>query len=144
VRNDRSHELTGTECRKLLAQRRLGRVAMAGDDGPAVFPVNYALDRDAVLFHTDEPPRLGRDGQITLQVDDLSESRPMGWSVTVRGLASEVREPEELEQIRRLSLRPLANGTAGHYVRLQQVTITGRWIEDQNTSTGDVPSNWLG
>jgi nitroimidazol reductase NimA-like FMN-containing flavoprotein (pyridoxamine 5'-phosphate oxidase superfamily) len=146
VRDDRSHELTGVECMKLLAGRRLGRVAVMGDDGPAVYPVNYTLDRDAVVFRTDEPPRLGPDGQVALQVDDLSETRHAGWSVVVRGQASEVHEPGELEEAWRLG--PRAEHAPGHYIRLRQVTITGRRIEGapavEEQRNGDLPSNWLG
>jgi nitroimidazol reductase NimA-like FMN-containing flavoprotein (pyridoxamine 5'-phosphate oxidase superfamily) len=146
VRDDRSHELTGIECMKLLAQRHLGRVAVVADDGPAVYPVSYAVGRDTVVFRTDEPPRLGRDGQVALQVDDLSETRDAGWSVVVRGQASELREPGELEEARRL--RPQAPDAPGHYIRLRQVSVTGRRIEAspgvQEQRTGDLPSNWLG
>jgi nitroimidazol reductase NimA-like FMN-containing flavoprotein (pyridoxamine 5'-phosphate oxidase superfamily) len=133
VRDDRSLELTGVECMKLLAGRHLGRVAVVSDDGPAVYPVNYTLDRDAVVFHTTEPPRLGPDGQVALQVDDLSETRNAGWSVVVRGQASEVREPAD---------------APGHYIRLRHATMTGRRIEGtpavEERRTGDLPSNWLG
>lgn len=141
MRNDHTHELTSMECRRLLAQRHLGRVAVVADDGPAVYPVNYTLDRDAVLFHTDEPPSFGRDSQIALQVDDLDEGRHGGWSVVVRGRASEVDEPDELEEVRRLPLRH-AGRASGHYIRLRQVSISGRRID--GGSAGDLPSNWLG
>jgi nitroimidazol reductase NimA-like FMN-containing flavoprotein (pyridoxamine 5'-phosphate oxidase superfamily) len=46
VRDDRWHELTDAECRKLLAERHLGRLALTDPDGPVIFPVNYALDED--------------------------------------------------------------------------------------------------
>jgi uncharacterized protein len=141
VRNEHSHELTSMECRRLLAQRRLGRVAVVGEDGPAVYPVNYTLDRDAVLLHTDEPSSFGQGSQVTLQVDDLDESRPAGWSVVVRGRAAEVEQPDELGAGGALPLPPGA-GRSGHYVRLRQVSISGRRID--RDPGADLPSNWLG
>lgn len=143
MRNEHSHELTSMECRRLLAQRRLGRVAVVGEDGPAVYPVNYTLDRDAVLLHTDEPSTFGQGSQIALQVDDLDESRHAGWSVVVRGRAAEVDQPDEQEAGGELPpQRPPGAGRSGHYIRLRQVSISGRRID--RDPGADLPSNWLG
>lgn len=133
MRNARWQELSSGECRKLLAGRRLGRVAVIDDDGPAMFPVSYAVDRDAVLFRAADWPKL--PAQIVLQVDDLDETGGSGWSVTVRGEAIEVDEPNELDDLRRLHLR----GDGG-YVRVHKASIRGHRIARQ----ADLPSNYLG
>lgn len=142
MRNEHSHELTSMECRRLLAQRRLGRVAVVGEDGPAVYPVDYTLDRDAVLLHTDEPSSFGQGSQVTLQVDDLDESRRAGWSVVVRGRAAQVEQPDELGAGEQPPSLPPGAGRSGHYIRLRQVSISGRRID--RDPGADLPSNWLG
>jgi nitroimidazol reductase NimA-like FMN-containing flavoprotein (pyridoxamine 5'-phosphate oxidase superfamily) len=133
VRDARWQELSSNECRKLLAGRRLGRVAVVDVDGPAVFPVSYAVDRDAVLFRASQWPKL--PAQVVLQVDDLDETGASGWSVTVSGEAMAVQEPKELDELRRLRLR----GDGG-YVRLHHPSIRGHRLARQ----ADLPSNWLG
>lgn len=133
MRDARWQELSSGECRRLLAGRRLGRVTLMDQDDPAVFPVSYAVDRDAVLFRSSDWPKL--PAEVVLQVDDLDEAGGSGWTVTVRGEATEVREPTELDQLRRLRLRG-----DGRYVRVRQTSIRGHRIARQ----ADLPSNWLG
>jgi hypothetical protein len=50
--------LDDTECRKLLAERHLGRLAIPDFGGPVIFPVNYVFDRDLIVFRTDPGSKL--------------------------------------------------------------------------------------
>ena len=54
----RMEELDDTECRKLLAERHLGRLAIPDFGGPVIFPVNYVFDRDLIVFRTDPGSKL--------------------------------------------------------------------------------------
>jgi len=58
VRDDRWQELTDEECRKLLGERHLGRLALVDADGPVILPVNYTLDEGSVVFRTDPDGKL--------------------------------------------------------------------------------------
>ena len=51
-------ELDDTECRRLLAERHLGRLAISDVGGPVIFPVNYVFDQDLVIFRTDPGSKL--------------------------------------------------------------------------------------
>lgn len=51
-------ELDEDDCRPLLAGRRLGRLAVPDFGGPVIFPVNYVLDQDLVVFRTDPGSKL--------------------------------------------------------------------------------------
>ena len=51
-------ELTDTECRNLLAERHLGRLALVDAQGPVIFPVNYVFDQGSVVFRTDPGTKL--------------------------------------------------------------------------------------
>ncbi len=46
------------ECLRLLASQPVGRVAVVVDAWPMIFPVNYALDGDSIVFRTDEGSKL--------------------------------------------------------------------------------------
>ena len=45
--------LTEAECRRLLAEHDVGRVAFVDDDWPVVLPVNYVIDNDVIAIRTD-------------------------------------------------------------------------------------------
>lgn len=118
------------ECRVLLRRAYVGRLAFVVDDRPRIVPMNYLVDRDAVLLRT------GRDGlldvidgrDVAFEVDDVSPDDHAGWSVVVTGRAEEVREPGELERVGELPLRPWAPGDRTRYVRIATAGISGRRI----------------
>jgi nitroimidazol reductase NimA-like FMN-containing flavoprotein (pyridoxamine 5'-phosphate oxidase superfamily) len=124
-------ELTKSECFALLSGQRLGRVAVVDDQGPVVFPVNFVLDRHMVVFRTDEGTKLdaaARGGRVAFEVDGTDEAARTGWSVVVRGEATEVTDPAELARLRKLRLSPWAPGAKSRYVRILPAKLTGRRI----------------
>ena len=139
---DRLDTLTVDECLELLASHHFGRVAVDDEEGPAVLPVNYVLDRGSVVFRTDEGTKLeaaARRERIGFEVDHVDEAARSGWSVLVRGKAEEITDPDELERVRRLPLEPFAGGERHRYVRLLSSSISGRRIR----VPGDLPEGWF-
>jgi nitroimidazol reductase NimA-like FMN-containing flavoprotein (pyridoxamine 5'-phosphate oxidase superfamily) len=127
----RWQELSKSECFELLAQERLGRVAVIDDRGPVVFPVNFVLDRHMVVFRTDAGTKLDaacRGSRVAFEIDGIDPAARTGWSVLVRGEAIEVTNPAELARLRRLPLAPWAPGAKAHYVRILPAVLTGRRI----------------
>jgi len=127
----RWQELTKSECFALLSGQRLGRVAVVDDQGPAVFPVNFVLDRHMVVFRTDEGTKLDaacRGSRVAFEIDGTDAAARTGWSVLIRGEAVEVSDPAELARLRRLPLAPWAPGAKAHYVRILPAKLTGRRI----------------
>ena len=130
-RQARWQELTKSECFKLLSGERVGRVAVVDDQGPIVFPVNFILDRHMVVFRTDEGTKLDaatRGGRVAFEVDGTDEAARTGWSIVVRGEATEVTDPAELARLRKLRLSPWAPGAKSRYVRILPAKLTGRRI----------------
>ena len=124
-------ELTKSECFALLSGARLGRVAVIDDQGPAIFPVNFVLDRHMVVFRTDEGTKLdaaARGSRVAFEIDGTDEAAHTGWSVLVRGEATEVTDPAELARLRKVRLSPWAPGPKTHYVRILPAKLTGRRI----------------
>ncbi len=143
MRDDRWRELTVEECRKLLGERHLGRLALVDQDGPVVFPVNYAFDRLMIVFRTDPGTKLDaavRGARVAFEVDAVDEANRTGWSVLVRGDAFEVTDRSDLERLRALPLYPWAPGERGHYVRIAPWAVSGRRIGLPD----HLPSNWWG
>lgn len=143
VRDVRWQELTKQECFELLAGQHLGRVVLVDDHGPLALPVNFVLDHYTVLFRTDEGAKLevaSRGGRIGFEVDGVDEATRTGWSVLVRGEATEVTDPTELARVRQLPLYPWAPGAKTRYVRILPTVLTGRRI----ALPEDAPWTWWG
>jgi nitroimidazol reductase NimA-like FMN-containing flavoprotein (pyridoxamine 5'-phosphate oxidase superfamily) len=79
------------ECRRLLASRRVARVAFVNGDDVVVLPVSYMLDEGGVLvFSTSSQGLLGRlvgGARVSVQLDDVEEDLQNGWSVLGLGRA---------------------------------------------------------
>jgi nitroimidazol reductase NimA-like FMN-containing flavoprotein (pyridoxamine 5'-phosphate oxidase superfamily) len=143
VPNRHFEELTDAECRRLLAERHLGRLAIPDFGGPVIFPVNYVFDRDLVVFRTDPGSKLDAATElesVAFEVDAADEATRTGWSVVVRGTLAEITDPGDLARLRALPLYPWAPGEKSRYVRVRPRTITGRRIRIPD----DLPFTWWG
>jgi nitroimidazol reductase NimA-like FMN-containing flavoprotein (pyridoxamine 5'-phosphate oxidase superfamily) len=130
-RQARWQELTKSECFELLAREHLGRVAVVDELGPTVFPVNFILDRQMVVFRTDAGTKLDaacRGSRVAFEIDGTDAAARSGWSVLVRGEAIEVTDPAELARLRKRPLDPWAPGNKAHFVRILPAALTGRRI----------------
>jgi uncharacterized protein len=119
--------LTRSECLALLASESIGRLAVAQPDGPPlVFPVNYALDGDDIVFRTDPGTKLDglRQAPVSFEVDAIDPIHHRGWSVLVRGVAYEAL-PADIEGV---VVEPWAPGPKRHWVKVLTVEVTGRRI----------------
>ncbi len=123
--------LTRSECFALLAGEHLGRMAVTDDLGPVVFPVNFVLDRHTVVFRTEDGTKLGaasRGSRVCFEVDRADPADRTGWSVIVRGEATEVTDRAELARLGQLPLQVWVPGTRDRYVRILPALLTGRRI----------------
>lgn len=137
--------LTSAECRRLLATRRLGRLAFINRaDQPLIVPVNYSLDGRDVLIATGPGPKLQaaiRRDVVAFEVDAIDEETGRGWSVVVSGRAQ--REPRAVGNLDggdRTGPRPWAPGPRLDVMRISGSRLTGRWLtgcpaESESTET---------
>ena len=125
--------LTAAECYDLLAPGGVGRVAFTTADGPAVFPVNYAMTGQTVVFRTAPDTLLAGylDGPAGFEVDRIDEALSQGWSVLVTGRAARVTSEADVRHLEQhTAIRPWAGGARDVYVRIIPRKITGRRIRD--------------
>jgi uncharacterized protein len=135
--------LAEDECRRLLAEHHLGRLAIGDFGGPMIFPVNYVVYEDMVVFRTDPGSKLDAAAErelVTFEVDAADEATRTGWSVVVRGALAEVTDPGDLERLRALPLYPWAPGEKTRHVRVRPASVTGRRIRIPD----DLPFAWWG
>jgi nitroimidazol reductase NimA-like FMN-containing flavoprotein (pyridoxamine 5'-phosphate oxidase superfamily) len=117
-------------CLALLAGRCIGRLGVVTHGSPRIFPVNFVLDGDAVVFRTASGTKL-RDGvrsPACFEVDQFDEAQRTGWSVLLVGLLDEVTPYQHRlwERVHDLPVDPWAGGGKDHILRLVPQQVTGR------------------
>ena len=123
--------LSPDQCRDLLRRTTVGRVAVTVAALPAIFPVNYAVSDDQIVFLTGEGTKLRaalERAVVAFQIDHIDESTGSGWSVMAIGLAEEITDPEEIRAAEHLGLHPFAAGDRSHFVRIRPEFLSGRRI----------------
>jgi uncharacterized protein len=118
------------DCLHLLRAHGLGRLAITLRDQPMIFPVNYAMDGDRVVFRTDRGTKLHAavGHAVAFEIDGFDRLYHEGWSVVVIGIAQEVTDGAEIARLATLPLGPWAPGEHAHWVRIRTGAITGRRI----------------
>jgi uncharacterized protein len=120
------------ECLRLLAGRSVGRLAVVEGGHPIVFPVNYVVTSDEVVFRTDAGAKLlaASRSPVAFQVDEIDEGSHRGWSVLVQGRAEEITDfdPSTVRSLREIPLHPWAAGEKSHWVRIVMSSVSGRRI----------------
>lgn len=124
--------LSARVCWELLASADIGRIGVLVDSAPEIYPINYAVIDQSVLFRTDEGNKLRgleRSPSVCFEIDDIDPARRTGWSVLVKGRASELREASDLDRARSLGLELWSIGEKSHWFSIHPDEVTGRRIE---------------
>ncbi|MDQ1490686.1 MAG: uncharacterized protein QOJ23_3200 [Actinomycetota bacterium] len=108
---------------------QVGRLVITLAGEPHIFPLNYALDGDAVVFRTQVGTKLSgiTRSMATFEVDHI-DSSGQGWAVSFEGLAQEVLDadpPELLARIEALSLDTWPGGDRPNVVRITPYAVRG-------------------
>ena len=124
--------LAREECLMRLAGDEIGRLAVIDAGTPAIFPINYVMDGDTVVFRTDPGTKLdkGPHARASFEIDFFDRSHRTGWSVVAFGRLEEVTrlDARTYERVRALGIEPWANGERQHWMRLVTDRISGRRI----------------
>lgn len=128
--------LSGEECWELLTGQEVGHLAMTTVDGPAVFPVNFAVQRDrGIVFRTRQGSVLSAAAgqRVAFEVDRVEDDRRAGWSVLVVGDAEAVEASRTTAgrstAERSAEASPWPEGHGKQRMRIVPSRITGRVIE---------------
>lgn len=95
------------ECLRLLRDHHLGRVSVTDGALPAVLPVNYWFDGKRILVVTGRGSKLeaaAREAVVAFEIDDFDPVEHRGWSVMVTGVAREVTDQLDLDELVRAPL----------------------------------------
>lgn len=136
-------ELPYAKCRELLASGIVGRVAICTSAGPRIFPVNYSVVGETVVFRTTPYGVLAQHdwrSPIAFEIDMFDYDDHKGWSVLAVGRAERLQDPEEIALVQRTwDPRPWAGGTRPLYIRIHWDELTGRRIGTGWTVANESP-----
>lgn len=122
-----TEELDLKDCRRLLAEEHIGRLAVVVDGRPEIFPVNYGIDGDGIVFRTNQGRKLlGLAGEVAFEVDRIDPVGRSGWSVVVHGRAEDITKFDG-PRLREQAETPWA-GRKDVLIRISPVLVTGRRV----------------
>lgn len=125
-------DLTYATCRDLLVAGTVGRVGVSTPLGPRIFPVNYTVIEESIVFRTLPNSLLGTYGwgaPLAFEVDEIDYENERGWSVLATGRGHRVDDPAMLASLRlKGEPRPWAAGDRHLLVCLEWEDLTGRQL----------------
>lgn len=114
-------------CWGYLASQEVGRLVTSVGNRPELFPVNFVLDGQSVVFRTAEGSKLAQivtNDDVAFQCDGWDDEG--GWSVLLHGTAEVISDEAELARCEKMPLRPWVPTVKPHWVRLNPSEIVGR------------------
>jgi len=120
------------ECLHLLDHAHVGRVGCTSGALPMIFPVNYRLVGDEILFRTNVGTKLEaatRGAVVAFEIDHHDPVEHEGWSVVVVGVAREVAESEVRDRFSHTPVARWAPGQDGRMVAISTDMVSGRRID---------------
>jgi nitroimidazol reductase NimA-like FMN-containing flavoprotein (pyridoxamine 5'-phosphate oxidase superfamily) len=126
-------QLSRTECLDLIRTAQFGRVGVSIDALPAVLPVVLGRLDDTLVFRTVPGTKLASASAgavVAVEIDEFDRDTGDGWSVLVRGVATEVEDPGTIARARDvLDATWLDETNAEHYVQVGLDLVTGRRLD---------------
>lgn len=129
-------ELTTEECLALLEAHKVGSLALQTDGGLRIYPLNYAMVQEQVVFRTLPYGQIANNAhgsEVAFAVDQLDEALKQGWHVLVVGKCERIEDPGEVRLIKsEMDPEPWAEGQRTLYFGIQWTNITGRQVGIQD------------
>jgi uncharacterized protein len=109
----------------------MGRIGAVVRGHPIIFPVNYVVFYDAILFCAKRGGDLDRatlNVTAAFEIDGTDNLYHEGWSVLVIGRCVHLTDPVELDQLQAVTLSPWAGEGRDLFVRISLDEVSGRRI----------------
>lgn len=122
--------LSAEECWHRLSAETLGRIAVSAAGMVDIFPVNYVVDGEALLFRTAPGTKLlelAINDRVAFEVDghDAREA----WSIVVKGRAERIEKQSEIDAAELLGLEAWIPTLKYRWVRIRPDELSGRSFE---------------
>lgn len=123
----RTLELTDSACWGRLRTSAFGRLAVITNGLPEIFPMNYGIDSDTLVFRTRVGSKLHdlvMYNTVVFEADGWDGAE--GWSVVMLGEARVIDDDAALDRASELLRIPWHSDTESEYVRITPRRISGR------------------
>ena len=140
----KAEHLTPKQCWNLISETSVGRLAVTVDGKPDVFPVNYKIDGESLLFRTGAGTKLdtiNSNAFVALEADAVSAEFGIAWSVVIKGSAESVPADNPALNSAIHGLFPWQGVGKDHLIRIVPDTVTGRRFTLDASMTWNVPLN---
>lgn len=140
-----TEQLTDAECWELLDVTSVGRLAIDIAGKPDIFPINFVVDGNCLLFRTAAGTKLAASAllhHVAFEIDGYEPTTRTAWSVVVKGKAHQVERMEEVFAADDLPLFPWARHPKPNYVRIDPTEVTGRRFHILDDATPDTSIGW--
>jgi nitroimidazol reductase NimA-like FMN-containing flavoprotein (pyridoxamine 5'-phosphate oxidase superfamily) len=121
--------LAAQDCWRLLGSVSVGRLAVVVNDHPDIFPVNYKVERETLVFRTGAGTKLSAalaGGPVAIEADGVDADSGVAWSVVVKGQATALEPTQEVLDTIGPLLFPWETGRKDHFVRIVPGSVSGR------------------
>jgi hypothetical protein len=121
-------QLPPEECWRLLQGASVGRLAVWVKDHPEIFPINFKVHRESLVFRTGAGTKLASAlGQmVAFEADGANTDAGVAWSVVVKGSATALAHTPELDASVGQLLFPWETGRKDHFLRIVPEEVSGR------------------
>ena len=119
--------LTEEQSWERLRTQQLGRLVTSLAGIIDIFPVNFVVDGDEIVFRTAEGSKLFEltaNEEVLFEVDDHTETD--AWSVVIRGTARRLETDDEVQHADALPLKPWIPTLKHNYVSIAPHDVSGR------------------
>jgi uncharacterized protein len=120
-------QLEPNQCWEHLRANTLGRLAISVGDEIDIFPINYVVDGDSLVFRTAPGTKLLEvtiAQSVALEIDGFTAND--AWSIVVKGSAARLELQSEIDAADKLPLVPWVPTLKYTYVRIRPTTVSGR------------------
>lgn len=121
------------ECFGLLGYTPVGRIAFLADGAVQIFPINYKVDGERIVFRSPvgsklDAAEMGR--RVTFEADQWDPPTRSGWSVVASGHIREVDDADRLANLEELGLEPWLDHPQMNWIEIVVEDISGRRLPD--------------
>lgn len=121
--------LSSDECWRILADQAVGRLAVAVAGEVDIFPMNYVVHEQTIVFRTAEGSKLAAltaNARVTFEIDGYEPESGEAWSVEVKGLAQVLQRFADIYDAEDLPLFTWNASPKQWFVKIKPRTVSGR------------------
>ncbi|MCB1000098.1 MAG: pyridoxamine 5'-phosphate oxidase family protein [Acidimicrobiales bacterium] len=117
------------ECWQLFRSAEVGRLAVSISNHPDIFPLNYVVDGESIVFRTAPGTKLAAavlGTAVAFETDGYDPEAGDAWSVVLKGHAEQIEGWLDKDRAERLPLFPWNAAPKFEFVRIVPDELTGR------------------